>query len=321
VLPNRTASRSWVWTARCQFTPSVGSACRKSTPFIGFAQLYGDEWNLGGGRSTSGSVHMSVSSRGVLKIAGAFRSAPPCDESGCLGRGANTWVRGYPGAVYGIVQCRPNSVARESPMLRLPMRVDAIPTDLIATTTYAVHARRVTYDVAYDMWLNDSKTRSPCLTNGTVEVMVWTDYDNAALLPGNDPAATATVPFSMNGVVHSGSGAWAIYVDNVYAHGRTAPWGGTLFFILHRPYVVSRGTVSVDLSAVFTAASQLLEEDFHWTNVSAHYWLDTIPFGMEFGPPNGAVSSSGPVDFGLDVSSFCLETGTTVARARCGASR
>jgi hypothetical protein len=309
---------SWDWTGGCEFTPSARGSCQPSAPTLRFGQLDGDEWNLGGGPPATRALRMSVSKPGALTITGALPTAPPCTASSCVGRGTETWVRGYPGVVYGIVQCHADPLARQSRSLRLPVRIDAIPNDLIGTTTYAVRAPRATYDVAYDMWLNDTNTKSPCLTNGTVEVMVWTDYDNQALLPGSQPVATATVPFSVNGRARSGAGSWSIYVNNVYPGGRTAPWGGTLYFILKRPYTESRATVSVDLSSVFTAVSQLLEENYHWQHFGTRYWLDTIPFGMEYGP-NGAITGSGPAYFSLKLSSFCLEIGTTVARARCAA--
>ena len=139
---------------------------------------------------------------------------------------ANTWVRGYPNVLYGINQCNASTSPPVSAGLRLPMEVDAIRSDLIGTTTYSAHTPGVTYDVAYDMWLSSSDTKSPCQTNGTLEVMVWTDYNELALLPASLKVATITVPYSVNGTVRPGNQEWSIYVTDVYGGGQTEPWGG-----------------------------------------------------------------------------------------------
>src|SRR5271165_3271025 len=128
---------------------------------------------------------MSVSSPGALAVHGDFPSTPPCTEATCLAPSANTWVRGYPNVLYGFNQCRTTSPPPESRILPLPMEVSAIPSDLIGTTSYTSQTQQVTYDIAYDLWLNRSNTKRPCRTQGTVEVMVWTDYDERAQLPGS----------------------------------------------------------------------------------------------------------------------------------------
>ena len=83
--------------------------------------------------------------------------------------------------------------------------------------------------------------------------MVWTDYDRRALLPGSMEVGTASVPLAVDGAVKSGHQAWSVYVSNVYQGGRTAAWGGAVWLVLNRADVVSRGTVSVDLSSVLSA--------------------------------------------------------------------
>ena len=107
----------------------------------------------------------------------------------------------------------------------------------------------MTYDVAYDLWLNRSATKRPCRTNGTLEVMVWTDYDQRALLPGSMEIAPASIPFVTHGVVNVGKQAWSVFTSNVFPGGRTAPWGGTIWLVLNPAEVVNTGTVSVDLSS------------------------------------------------------------------------
>jgi len=197
------------------------------------------------------------------------------------------------------------------------MRVSAIPSDLIGTTAYSSRTPRVTYDIAYDLWLNKSGTKRPCRTSGTIEVMIWTDYDQRALLPQSMQVATASIPYAVNRTVEPGKQAWSIYVSNVYENGGTAPWGGTFWFVLNEADVVRKGTVSVDISSVLSSVGILLQDDYHWANFRRSYWLDTIPFGMEFGPPSGNLYSTGSSYFSLKLSSYCLDVGTTLSRASC----
>jgi len=197
------------------------------------------------------------------------------------------------------------------------MRVSAIPSDLIGTTAYSLQKPRVTYDIAYDLWLNGSNTKRPCRTDGTIEVMVWTDYDNQALLPRSMQVGTASIPFATNHVVKSGKQAWSIYASDVYGKGRTAPWGGAIWFVLDGADRLSSGSVSVDLSAVLSAVATLLQNNYGWRNFKRSYWLDTIPFGMEFGPQDGTVTGSGSSYFSLKLSSYCLEPGTALLHATC----
>jgi len=197
------------------------------------------------------------------------------------------------------------------------MQVRAIPPDLIGTTAYSSRTSRVTYDIAYDLWLDNSGTKRPCQTNGTIEVMIWTDYDQRALLPQSMQVATATVPYAVDRVVEPGKQAWSIYVSNVYDNGRTAPWGGSIWFVLSKADVIRQGTVSVDISSVLSNVGTLLQDDYRWTDFRRSYWLDTIPFGMEFGPASGSLYSSGSSYFSLRVSTYCLDVGTTLSHASC----
>ena len=306
----------WNWTAGCYLAPATATACASSDPNVGHVQLDGDIWNLGGGRAGPGSVDMTLGTSGSLLIRGMLPTAPPCTEPTCIAPSANTWVRGYPSVVYGLDQCATGASPQASTKFPLPMKASSIPADLVGSTTYFAQAQEVTYDIAYDMWLNDSSTRAPCHKDGTIEIMVWTDYDVAALLPASMMAATASVPFAVNGVEQAGEGAWSVYTSNIFPAGRTAPWGGTIWFILGRPAIQTAGTVSVDLSSVLSAAGQLLEKQYAWSDFADHYWLDTVPFGIEFGPQSAQVSATGPSYFSLDISSYCLELKATVT-GRC----
>jgi len=317
LLPDAVAkNQTWRWTQPCPLGPAIGGTCAPSGPNLGHLQLNADDWNLGAAPAGAGSVDMSMSSRGALAIEGHLPSAPPCTRSPCIAPSADTWVRGFPSVLYGINQCSARTSPPVSPALRLPMKVSAIPADLIGTTTYASHTPNDTYDIAYDMWLNPTGTKTPCKTDGTLEVMVWTDYDQGALLP-DTVIGTASVPFSVNGVFHPGNDAWSVSVSNVYGGGHTVPWGGTVWIVLNKAYAVSTGTVSVDLSTVFSEVAALLQDDYGWSNFRS-YWLDTVPFGMEFGPRSSTVDSTGPSDFSLRLSSYCLGVGMTVSEATCG---
>lgn len=318
LLPDPAArGTTWNWTAQCLYGPYADRSCEASGPSLGAAQLNGDMWNLGGGAATAGSLTMSTSPSGELEMRGAFPSTPPCTQATCLAPSANTWVRGYPNVLYGFNQCHTANSPPESRVLPLPMRVSAIPSDLIGTTTYDAKALLVSYDIAYDLWLNRSDTKRPCRTQGTVEVMVWTDYDPQALLPASMQVEDVTIPFATDGVVHSGKFAWTIYVSNVFAKGQTAPWGGTVWFVLNKADVVGKGTVGVDLSYVISVVGALLQNNYGWSEFRKSYWLDSIPFGMEFGPPDGALYGTGSSYFSLRLSSYCLDVGARLSGAAC----
>jgi hypothetical protein len=317
LLPDAGASgHVWLWTARCPFGPAASSGCGQAGPILGFAQLNGDEWNLGGA-ADAGSVAMSVGSGGAVTIEGSLASAPPCTGPSCLASNAGTWVRGYPDVSYGINQCHADTSPPASPRLPFPMRVDSIPPHLIGVTAYSAQASQVTYDIAYDLWLHPTGTKRPCLSEGTLEIMVWTDYDRQALLPPSMEVWGATIPFAVDQAVRPGTGAWSVYASNIYADGRTAPWGGTLWFVLDRGDIVSDGLVSVDLSAVLSTAGRIVHDVYGWPDLGQHYWLDTAPFGVEFGPASGNPMDSGPSRFSVRISAYCLNVRSTLSQAAC----
>jgi hypothetical protein len=260
---------------------------------------------------------MSVDRSGGLQVNGDLLAAPPCTDATCIAPQANTWVRGYPSLLYGIDQCNAKTSPTAAARLSLPTQVQSIPANLVGTTTYDARPANVTYDVAYDMWLNPSGTKTPCRTDGTLEVMVWTDYNASALLPRSLQAGTTSIPFAVNGAVDPGNQAWSVYANNVFAKGHTVPWGGTVWLVLDPGRVVKRGTVTVDLGAALNAAGTLLQNNYRWSDFANNYWLDTISFGMEFGPANGEPYGSGPAKFALNLSSYCLEARTTVSAAAC----
>jgi Glycosyl hydrolase family 12 len=317
LLPDPAASgHVWHWTVQCPFGPATTAGCEHAGPVVGAAQLTGDGWNLGGS-GNPGSLDMSVSSRGAVTITAGFASAPPCTAATCLAPSAFTWVRGYPSVLYGINQCHADTSPPQSRLLPLPMRLASIGPRLIGVTAYSTNTARVTYDVAYDLWLHDTSTKRPCRSEGTLEIMVWTDYADRALLPGGMQVATASAPFAVDGVTRTGARAWSVYASNIDAAGRTAPWGGTLWFVLDRADTVSHGRVSVDLSAVLSAAELLLQDNYGWPRLGRRYWLDTASFGVEFGPANAGATDPGPARFSVQISAYCLDVQSTLATAAC----
>ena len=259
---------------------------------------------------------MSVSATGGLSVRGNLTDAPPCTAATCLTTQANTWVRGYPSVLYGIDQCHAATSPPQSPKLRLPARLDSIPDDLIGRATYDARASQVTYNVAYDLWLSPSDTKTPCQTDGTLEVMVWTGYAAKAVLPDSLIVGAVSIPYSVDGVVKATSQTWTVYVSNVYGAGHTASWGGTVWLIPKAVDATTHGTVAVDLNAALAQVAALLEHNYGWAALADNHWLDTIAFGMEYGPQSADPYGGGPADFALDVSSYCLLVGTTVSRAK-----
>jgi hypothetical protein len=318
LLPSTaTEGKSWAWTAACPYGPHASNGCDPAGPTLGQAQLAGNEWNLGGTQGAAEAVNMSVSPSGGLKLNANLASAPPCTGTSCLTREANTWVRGYPSVLYGIDQCHASTSPAQSPELPLPARVDSLPADLVGSATYDARASQVTYDVAYDLWLSASDTKTPCQTDGTVEVMVWTDYDAKSLLPDSLKVGTTTLPTAVNGAQKSSDQTWSIYVNNVYGNGHTVPWGGTVWLVPDASTATQHGTVTVDLSAGLGAVGTVLQRKYGWTAFASTYWLDTIAFGMEYGPQSADPYGTGPTNFSLDLSKYCLQVGTTVADAGC----
>ncbi len=317
LVPHASAKgQSWEWTAACQFAPTTAGGCAPSGPLLGTGQLAGDEWNLGAG--SSGSVRMSVDPSGELNVKGALASAPACTTAAtCLTREGNTWVRGYPSVLYGTDQCHADTSPPPSADFRLPVRVDAIAGDLIGRAEYNAQGANVTYDVAYDMWLNASGTATPCRTNGTVEVMVWTDYAAQALLPEALKVGTTTIPYSIDGKFESGTQAWSVYVNNIFGSGQTVPWGGTVWLVLDAADITKQGAVNVDLSAALADVGSLLASKYGWAPFASTYWLDTIAFGMEFGPHDANPYGKGPAEFSMNLSKYCLQAAATVATATC----
>ena len=315
-MPFTEANGAWSWTHDCRVGPIEGERCAPSAPNVGTAQLAGNTWNLGGDDDTTGALRMAIDADGTAQVRGELSDAPPCTRPDCVAPEANTWVRGFPSVVYGLDLCSALTSPPQAAELQLPMRVGDIPSSLVGTTTYTAEPSHITYTIAYDLWLNPSDTRDPCRADGTIEVMVWTDHDAEARLPDSLRSANTTIPYAIDGVAHDGTDAWVVYSTNVYGDGATAPWGGTVWFVLDQARVTN-GTVSVDLSAALAATAGLLEQYYGWRDFAGTYWLDTIAFGIEFGPTDGQIYGDTPIDFSLDLTAYCLVIGGDVRDASC----
>ncbi|MDA8182832.1 MAG: protein kinase [Actinomycetota bacterium] len=345
LLPAPGPARSWVWTAWCPFVPTgKGNSCTSSgDPNRGSVQLNGNLWNLGGGFGTSGSLTMSQDHFGGIDMHGDFPAVPPCTSSNatglqpCVVPQGGTWVRGYPELTYGEnVQCGnppPNTSAPTSPTLPLPVQLSGMKGgDLVGTTDYTANPGQITYDISYDMWLNPAKSEH-CTGAGTIEVMVWLNDSGTKAGPPGSALMKASIPYTLNGHRSTGDGAWSLYQST----GLSASTGGTVWVVLNKadsPRPTPRlhpkdpkvgGDVSVDLSAAFSEVGKLLSAKDH-VNDFRSYWLDSIPFGVEFGPASGD-STYKPGDtsyFHFDVSRFCLSkdvhpsTAQTLPPVACG---
>jgi len=71
---------------------------------------------------------------------------------------------------------------------------------------------------------------------------------------------------------------------------------------------------------VFSDVGSLLQKSYGWSNFRTTYWLDTIPFGIEYGPQDASLTGSGSSYFSLRLSSYCLGVGVTLAAATCDGS-
>ena len=300
------SSRVWRWTADCPLRPAARNGCGKAGPTLGFGQLDGDAWNLGG-PADAGALAMSTDPSGAVTIEGDFDRTPPCTDSACIAPRAYTWVRAYPNVLYGIDQCHAGTSPQPSPRLPLPLRLDALPPHLTGVTAYAADTSRVTYDVTYDMWLNPTGTKRPCRSEGTLEILIMTDYDTRALLPAEMKVGTTNIPAEVGRAGRPGREPWTVYAANIGRDGHTAPWGGTLWFVPGRDDVVHRGRVSVDIGAALSEASRLLHDQYGWPEPVRHYWLDTVSFGVEFGPASGNPLDTGSSHFSVRLSAYCLD--------------
>ena len=288
LLPLSKAYGPWEWYRSCESVPSAkipptaASGCQHGDPTFGPFVLNGDLWNLAS--TASGDATMTVNSSGVLTAKAAFPSAPR--------RSGTTWVLGYPNVSYGVEPQAPRDSPPPSPKLPLPVKVSALPTDLLATAdSWVIGSSSVRFDFAYDLWLEPQlAVQTP--RAGTIELMIWTYDSGSASLP---PGYKGQV--SMNDAVNGKgqSAKWGLYVSN---GDKSAPTQTTVDLVLTNQ--VNAATVSVDLNnAIRLAESALKKYDpAHWSSF-AGYYLDSIPLGSELGAPVGK-SGSSPLLWSMD---------------------
>ena len=294
IYPKSASSGPWEWYQSCPFIPSTDvppnaqSRCQRSDPIFGPVLLDGDLWNLGS--TASGGVVMSNTTTGDLSVSANFTSAPSTSGS--------TWVLGDPNVTYGIQPQAIETSPEPLPSLPLPMKVNALPKDLITRTNYKLAGTSSTrFDFSYDIWLEPQATvETP--NSGTLEVMVWTDDGNNVLPPGY--RETVPMDYTDNGVLKAGD--WGIYITN----GQKLSGTTTVQLVLTNG--INEGDVAVDLTHAFQKVESALKGFYptSWTSFSS-YFLDSITLGTEFGTKAGS-SGLGPFSWHLYNYSFGLGT-------------
>ncbi len=293
IYPKSGAGGPWEWYQSCRFIPSSKvppsprAGCQRSDPIFGPVVLNGDLWNLAS--TAKGGVVIRDTAAGAMGVSADFRSAPQASQS--------TWVLGDPNVTYGIQPQAAQSSPAPSSSLPLPMKLDALPKDVIATTNYKLAGTSTTrFDFSYDIWLEPQKAvEAP--GSGTLEVMVWTDDGNQALPPGY--RETVSMDFSVNGVTEVGR--WGVYISSgPKGSGATT----TVQLVLTK--VIGAGKVGIDLNDSFGQVETALKayDPSAWPTFSKYY-LDSITLGSEFGRKSGS-SGVGPFSWDLYSYSFGL---------------
>lgn len=293
-FPSAEQSGPWEWSPQCPFLPIATNGCQNGDPVFGPIILNGDLWNTGS--AASGGAEMDIDSKGRLIASSDFSSANAAQNT--------TWVRGYPNVGYGVAPQAPNSAPPRSPKFPLPLNLKQLPDDVIATIDYDVsEASSVTYDLAYDIWLEPQKQVDTPRAK-TLELMIWTDENRPALPPGYKE--TITMPYSLDGVRKSG--AWGIYITN---GSQTSNATTTIELVLKTPK--GNAQIGVDLNSAFSSMEKALMKEYpsRWSSFSSYY-LDSIFLGTEFGPLAGH-SGAGPLTWSLD--SYKLSIGSHLPAA------
>jgi Glycosyl hydrolase family 12 len=286
LFPKAKGDGPWEWNKTCRFIPtktippSTKGGCSTVDPVFGPIILNGNLWNIGATAATT--VKMGISSEGELSVSTGRAAAPQ--------RSKSTWVLGFPDITYGTTPQAPGDSPKTSPNLPLPMKLNALPKNLIATASYQLtNTSTVRYDLAYDLWIEPQRTVETPRT-GTIEFMIWTDDGNHALPPGFKE--NVTMAYAVNGVEKSAP--WGVYLTN---GNKAAKTNTTVYLVLTKP--VNNAQVSVDLSRALLEMDAVLTkyDSTHWSNIP-NYYLDSIPLGTEFGKLPGA-STAGPFSWSL----------------------
>ncbi len=284
----KSSTGSWKWDSSCRFVPIASQGCEGGDPIFGPVVLNGDLWNLGS--RANGSAVMKISSNGELTTTAKFSSAPQVSTE--------TWVLGFPNVSYGISPQAAADSPKPSASLPLPMEINSLPTDLIASSDYKLTGTSsVRYDLAYDTWLEPQR-QVVTPRRGTIELMVWTADGNGALPPGF--RQNVSMSYAVNGVTRTEP--WGVYIVNGNESQAT---NTTVYLILTKS--ISAGKVSVDFTRALRQMEAALKkyDPNHWSSFS-NYYLDTIPLGSEFGrlPGKSTVGA-----YTWDLNDYQLEMG------------
>ena len=208
---------------------------------------------------------------------------------------AFTWVRGYPNVLYGINQCYAGTSPSTSPRLPLPMRAGLDPAppdrrDRLFRPDVAGHLRRYLRPVAAP-----ERHKAAVQVAGHARDTGLDRLRRSRAAAGRHAGRDGEHPLGRRPGRPPGLAAWSIYASNIYTDGRTAPWGGTLWFVpppgrRRRPRPSERRP---ERSA--RGGRLLLHDNYGWPELGQHYWLDTASFGVEFGPPSGVPTGRRPV--------------------------
>jgi len=147
---------------------------------------------------------------------------------------------------------------------------------------------------------------------------VWTDYDARALLPASMRAGTATIPYAVGGTARPGTQTWSIYASNIERDGRTAPWGGTLWFVPGPAGVAGHGPGQRQPQRGVLGGQPAPARQLRLGRSGPALLARHGVFGVEFGPASGDPMDSGPARFSARISAYCLDVHAALADAACG---
>ena len=147
--------------------------------------------------------------------------------------------------------------------------------------------------------------------------MVWTDYDAASLLPDAMKVGTATIPFAVERPRQARERS-VVGIRQQRLPERT--YGAMGRHGLARPRFGARRQKGRGARRPQRCARRrrhvCSEQNYGWRDFESNYWLDTIAFGMEFGPENADPYGDGPTHFSLDLD-VLLPRSRSDGRASC----
>ncbi len=240
------------------------------TQQMGYSEYSPDLWNIA---STSvGSVYMSSSTSGVTADV-SFTS---------LGYGSSgATVIGYPNVMYGYSPWGGGSTQMSNALI-LPKQIAQFnPT--LSVINYTVNGPVPPMDFAYDIWITQTQ-QATTVSNGDLELMIWTDHANGLVPAGGYVIGTFTTNTEINGTLSSST--WNIYVSN--GNRATATTWTIVTFQLQS--ATSAAQVGINLTGMFSQMIQALTTYFpqQWSKSALQgYYVEQIDLGSEFANPPG----------------------------------